>query len=230
MRKISHKILSFGIRKNYSAQQIEKTKLINGISFIGVPICFFYLTLFALMGYNFHAVVFFFGAIIFGSTLLFNKLFGLSCARIYISIFGPACFGYVNFISGIETGFYMGFIVTTIPALLVFDNTKQSFIYVIISLMLLTLSMIGACYIAPVVKIEYAIVLLVINLFTVIMATLTVVFIFKQELQESKDKIEEKQKEILDSIHYAKRIQQALLPNEKYLERIFTSIKDNVTN
>lgn len=124
----------------------------------------------------------------------------------------------------------MGFIVTTIPALLVFDNTKQSFIYVIISLMLLTLSMIGACYIAPVVKIEYAIVLLVINLFTVIMATLTVVFIFKQELQESKDKIEEKQKEILDSIHYAKRIQQALLPNEKYLERIFTSIKDNVTN
>ena len=31
--------------------------------------------------------------------------------------------------------------------------------------------------------------------------------------------VEEKQKEILDSIHYAKRIQQSLLPSEKYIER-----------
>ena len=31
---------------------------------------------------------------------------------------------------------------------------------------------------------------------------------------------EEKQKEILDSIHYAKRIQQALLPNEKIIAKI----------
>lgn len=30
---------------------------------------------------------------------------------------------------------------------------------------------------------------------------------------------EEKQKEILDSIHYAKRIQQSLLPNEKYISK-----------
>ena len=51
------------------------------------------------------------------------------------------------------------------------------------------------------------------------MATLTVVFIFKKELNESKEKTDEKQKEILDSIRYAKRIQQALLPNEKYIER-----------
>jgi len=32
--------------------------------------------------------------------------------------------------------------------------------------------------------------------------------------------VEEKQKEILDSIHYAKRIQTSLLPTEKYIERI----------
>jgi hypothetical protein len=31
--------------------------------------------------------------------------------------------------------------------------------------------------------------------------------------------IEEKQKEILDSIHYAKRIQTALMTNEKYIEK-----------
>ncbi len=38
-------------------------------------------------------------------------------------------------------------------------------------------------------------------------------------LQKSKDLIEEKQKEILDSIHYAKRIQNALITSEKYIEK-----------
>jgi tetratricopeptide (TPR) repeat protein len=37
--------------------------------------------------------------------------------------------------------------------------------------------------------------------------------------------IEEKQKEILDSIYYAKRIQSSLLPTEKYIERIINSSK-----
>jgi len=37
--------------------------------------------------------------------------------------------------------------------------------------------------------------------------------------------IEEKQKEILDSIHYAKRIQQSLLPSDKYIERTLMNLK-----
>jgi hypothetical protein len=31
--------------------------------------------------------------------------------------------------------------------------------------------------------------------------------------------LEEKNREVMDSIHYAKRIQTALMPNEKYIER-----------
>jgi tetratricopeptide (TPR) repeat protein len=38
--------------------------------------------------------------------------------------------------------------------------------------------------------------------------------------------VEEKQKEILDSIHYAKRIQQSLMPTEKYIERNVSKLKD----
>jgi hypothetical protein len=227
MQKVFHQIISVGIRANYSQVQIEKTKLVNGISFVGVPVCFFYLALFALTGYNYHAVVFFVGAIIFAITLFFNKIFGLNFARIYISVFAPACFGYVNLISGIDSGFYMGFIVTTIPALLVFDKLAESIVFIFISLSLLVLSIIGTHYIMPVVKIEFAMILLVINLFTVIMATLTIVFIFKKELNESKEKTEEKQKEILDSIHYAKRIQNALLPNENYIAKNLNKLKDN---
>ncbi len=45
------------------------------------------------------------------------------------------------------------------------------------------------------------------------------------EISRQKDIIEQKQKEVLDSIQYAKRIQQSLLPNEKYIERVLKSLK-----
>jgi tetratricopeptide (TPR) repeat protein len=41
----------------------------------------------------------------------------------------------------------------------------------------------------------------------------------RDEIQLQKDMVDEKQKEILDSILYAKRIQQSLLPTDKYIER-----------
>jgi len=47
----------------------------------------------------------------------------------------------------------------------------------------------------------------------------------KKEVETQKDIIEEKQKEILASIRYAKRIQQSLMPTEKYIERVITKNK-----
>lgn len=41
----------------------------------------------------------------------------------------------------------------------------------------------------------------------------------KQLIEDQKKMVDEKQKEILDSIHYARRIQTALLPPEVYIER-----------
>jgi tetratricopeptide (TPR) repeat protein len=47
----------------------------------------------------------------------------------------------------------------------------------------------------------------------------------KKEVELHKTIIEEKQKEVLDSIHYAKRIQNALLPTEAYIERNLNKLK-----
>jgi tetratricopeptide (TPR) repeat protein len=47
----------------------------------------------------------------------------------------------------------------------------------------------------------------------------------KKIIEAQKVEVEEKQKEILDSIHYAKRIQRALLPSEKYISRNFSRLK-----
>lgn len=45
-------------------------------------------------------------------------------------------------------------------------------------------------------------------------------------INEQKDLLEEKQKEILDSIHYAKRIQKAHLPTEKYIAKNIDRLKE----
>jgi hypothetical protein len=47
----------------------------------------------------------------------------------------------------------------------------------------------------------------------------------KEIVEEQKSLVEEKQLEILDSIRYAKRIQSAHLPNEKYLEKSLNRLK-----
>ena len=47
----------------------------------------------------------------------------------------------------------------------------------------------------------------------------------KQEVENQKHIVEEKQKEILDSILYAKRIQNAILPNENYIQKKIKELK-----
>ena len=50
----------------------------------------------------------------------------------------------------------------------------------------------------------------------------------KQKVEQQKHLVEEKQKEIIDSITYAKRIQQALLPTEKYIEKTLARLKNKL--
>ncbi len=49
----------------------------------------------------------------------------------------------------------------------------------------------------------------------------------KEIIQKQKQLVEEKQKEIVDSIHYAKRIQKSLLPTEKYIDRVLSDLRKN---
>lgn len=76
-----------------------------------------------------------------------------------------------------------------------------------------------------------AIILFLVSGFIVLGALLFLIFRQYKEKKkvnlqlEHKNKIiEEKQKEILDSIHYARRIQNALITNEKYIDRSLTKL------
>ncbi len=50
----------------------------------------------------------------------------------------------------------------------------------------------------------------------------------KNIIQNQKEIVEEKQKEIIDSINYAKRIQTALLPNENYIHKILKRFNSDI--
>ena len=47
----------------------------------------------------------------------------------------------------------------------------------------------------------------------------------KKEVEQQKQLVEENQKEIIDSITYARRIQSSLLPSEKYIEKSLIRLK-----
>jgi hypothetical protein len=47
----------------------------------------------------------------------------------------------------------------------------------------------------------------------------------RKQLNDQKQLVVEKNREILDSIRYAKRIQKSLLPNEKYIVRVLNEVK-----
>jgi serine phosphatase RsbU (regulator of sigma subunit) len=217
MQKFILKLTSVGIRSEYDKDLVEKTKLVNGISLMGVPISFFYAVLFAFSGYYLHAFTFVVGIVAFSLTILFNKYVGVKFARVYVSLAAPICFGVVNAISGNDMGFYMGFIATTMPAVVIFDNMKQMILIITYSMIILTLSILGYGYCQPITNTDFIMVVHMINLVTVLAAALTIVYIYKRELQASREKLEEKQKEILDSINYAKRIQYTLLAHKSFL-------------
>jgi serine phosphatase RsbU (regulator of sigma subunit) len=72
-------------------------------------------------------------------------------------------------------------------------------------------------YITPIAVIPFAMSIFLLNLFVVLITTLTVVVIFKIELTESREKLFEKNKEMTDSINYAKKIQHTLLAHADFL-------------
>ena len=47
----------------------------------------------------------------------------------------------------------------------------------------------------------------------------------KKEMEEQKNIVEEKQREIIDSIFYARRIQQSLLPTDSYIEKTLDRLR-----
>lgn len=221
-------ILNYGIKPGTTAEKAEEIRLLNGISLLGVPVCAPYFILFAVMGNTILSLAFLGGLIIFSVPLLINKWVGVATARVFISIMASVFFGVVSVLAGKDAGFYLGFLVVAVPPIILFPSFRAGIFFVCISVLCLLASIYGNMHFTPacVIPFPLSMIIYLVNLFTVLLATLGVVFIFKTELSESRDKLAEKNKDIMDSIKYAKRIQKTLMPSDKYVEKNIDRLKD----
>ncbi len=199
----------------------EQIRLVNGISFLGVPISLTFVVLFAITGHLPLMLAFLFGVIIFSSTLLFTKIFGLNFSRNFVCVMAPVVFGAASVIGGKDTGFFLGFLVISVPPIIVYPKIKQGVVLVIFCIFLLALTIVGNVLIAPIDPVPFAMTIFLFNLLTVLVTGIGIVTLFKAELNESRKKLFEKNKEITDSINYAKKIQSAYMPNEDIFHRVY---------
>ncbi|MFL5762552.1 MAG: hypothetical protein ACJ77K_01340 [Bacteroidia bacterium] len=63
--------------------------------------------------------------------------------------------------------------------------------------------------------------------FFILLQFKTVYRVYEGIIEQQRDEVEEKNKEIMDSIRYAKRIQQSLLPTEKYIDKNIKRMKNS---
>lgn len=208
------KITNAGIRPEMSFGEAEKIKLVNTISFIGVPICIGYALIFALNQYCFYTILFSIGLLIFLLPPFLNFRVGLKFAVPVFTISTPLFWSFLSITAGRDSGFYLGFIIFCIGPMLFFRTLREAIVYVWIGIVLFLFSIVGLMVFPPVAIIPFANLLFLINLITVLFTIVIVVYLFKKESDESRIKIQKKNGEILDSINYAKRIQSAILPTE----------------
>lgn len=217
MKKLLFKISNFGITASTPVEVIEQYRLVNIISFLGVPICSTFVLLFSITGFYTHSLMFGFGLVIFIIPLFINKWFGLASGRIFISIMAPVFFGFISVMSGKDLGFYLGFIVIAVPPIIIFPSIKKAIFFVVVTILLLILSIAGNMFISPIAEIPFAMGIFLLNLFVCLITTIAVVYFFKIELDESRAIVVEKNKEMTDSINYAKKIQTSLLAHTDFL-------------
>ncbi len=140
----------------------------------------------------------------------------VSCSITYIGLFSANTHGEALFIPLI-----------TMP-LIIFKNKSNSIFYFFLVLIMLVFVKLFQDSVTPLIDVEGRTLLFfkATNLLTAAIVTYFITFYFKganekheENLKHMHDAVAEKNKEITDSIKYAKRIQQTLLPTEKYIEK-----------
>lgn len=228
MKKKLIALINFGITPETPTDLAEQIRLLNGMSFLGVPVCAPYILLFFILGNYTMAIAFLIGIIIFSLPLFLTKWFGVVTGRVFIAIMASVFFGIVSVLAGKDAGFYLGFLVVAVPPIILFPKIKTGIIFVLISVFIMLTSIYCTMRFTPdcIIPFPVSMIIYMVNLLTVLMATLGIVYIFKSELSESRAKLEEKNKEITDSIRYAGRIQRTMMPTEKYVRKIIDRLKD----
>jgi serine phosphatase RsbU (regulator of sigma subunit) len=229
MKKWWLALINVGIDENTSLFDRKRVHLINGIGFIS---SIFYVINFFRYIYAPSMVYECIAAVICNLTPIlinYKKKYGLACH--FYCIFNIAWYFFLGVTAGaIDYSDYI-YIPSSVAAMIFFREFRTSVIYFVLNLFSFGLVRYSHTIIQPVFKFKGQEDLAFSDLFTVFLMVFLIVVYFRFEnsnqeksLEERNKIVEEKNKDILDSINYAKRIQTALLKEE---ERVSMHLPDH---
>ena len=138
--------------------------------------------------------------------------------------FSPLLLGALCYYSGLPSPGWL----TALPLITITLLLLDSLIVKIIFFLMYITSMTVAYLLIKMNPSELLFIFLGIAIYTAVLERCLNYFHIQQmRIEAQKKLIEEKNKEVIDSIHYAKRIQTSLLPTDKYIEKTITRLNSN---
>ena len=242
MKEIWIKISHFGLIGNELPEEKRHIELVNRIALLSCVFTPFFIPILFFCGNYFTAITQGIYSCILPVYFLFAKKqkFQIAILSSYILVISNlALCMLVNPFVGVE---FLFFPVSLIP-FMVFKQMRHCIIVFLSTFVLFILLQILKPFIPSVIELDFVghhvlfftlllmsfiIILFVMYNFKIVIEIYEKNLVKqKMDIEVQKHLVDEKQKEILDSIHYAKRIQQALLPQEKYLDRLINEQKQD---
>lgn len=227
------RILNSGIHPDNSESLNRKVRIGNLIVLLSVGIVTLYTPLYFVYGQYYGAIM---NLAFVGASLLAGYLIG---RRQYITAFFlHATAGYVYFTGGtlgygLSTNLHFYLLAMCMIVTALFDNRTMIRSYLVAAVVLFFALLWWGCNYAPIVTVPKEMKPIelwtgIVNLFLLFVIISLFIVFFKDEMLRSqqrvldqKNEIEEKNRDITDSIQYARRIQTALLPGKNNLLKTF---------
>jgi serine phosphatase RsbU (regulator of sigma subunit) len=225
------KVLNIGVFPSNSESLNRKIRIGNLVSFITVIAMIGYIPValfFNIMGIVVLDILFLVSSCVsfyLHSSKKYNLAFYLACS------YGLIYFTFGSVFYGLESNLQFFIVIMCLIAIALFDSVLALRIYITFAVSIFCVLIIymhgkpGIIFIPEEMK-KSQYIIGIINLFLFLFITILFFIFFRREnllfqkdILKQKEIIEEKQKEIIDSINYAKRIQFALLASEDLLQR-----------
>lgn len=218
--------MSNGIHAELSPNEGRKVRLLNIMALVGLA-CFLFLLVINLAKGS--PVVFLVtnlsGQLILVLTLVFNSLRYYRIARWFCLTFFLVFFNGVSFLLGPESGIeYLNILLCVCP-LVFFDSLREIIVMSSLSLIGFLISKLGYASFEPVFQNPNIKVIYVINMIILFVSSFLLLFFYRNEIlryslivENQNLQLGAKNKEITDSMNYARRIQNALMRFDKGIE------------
>ena len=221
LKNLVASIINSGVNDTRSDDEKEIIRLMNAISLLGVPVSASYILIFSIEQNWEMVLAFVAGLGIFLLPPLLNRTVSLDLSRWLTVSFIPGFFFVISLLTGESAGFHYGLIVVAIPPLAFYVRPARAVPLVLLPATMLVIALVSYPHLEPQIYVEHAKLISRFNLFTILVTAVAVIYLFKVELVKSRIVLQVKNKEVMDSIHYARRIQNSMLPDMDGVSKSF---------